>query len=74
MEPTLEHQKNEHVNLAALKPSQMAEILSKAGGRAVGVAEVEQDIERGAPVDAEGNLNLLTYAAWLAKAAQALGH
>lgn len=52
----------------------MAEILSKAGGRAVGVAEVEQDIERGAPVDAEGNLNLLTYAAWLAKAAQALGH
>jgi hypothetical protein len=71
---TLQHEKNESVNLAALTPLQMAEILSKASGRGVDISQIKKDIEDGAPVDSDGNLNLLAYAAWLAKAAQALGH
>lgn len=72
--PTLSNEKNDAVNLAALTPLQMAEILAKASGRGVGVSQIQKDIEDGAPVDSDGNLNLLAYAAWLAKAAQALGH
>lgn len=72
--PTSQQDKNETVNLAALTPEQMAEILSKAGGRAVDIDQVKRDIEAGAPTDDDGNLNMLAYAAWLARDAQALGH
>lgn len=52
----------------------MAEVLTKASGKPVDIHQVEADIQAGAPVDADGNLNLLSYAAWLARAAQAMGH
>jgi hypothetical protein len=70
----LPNDKNESVNLAALTPEQMADILAKAGGRAIDIEQVVRDIEAGAPVDTNGNLNMLAYTAWLARDAQAKGH
>jgi len=66
--------KNESMNLAALSVPQMATILEKAGGKPVDVERIRADIAKGAPVDEHGNVNLLAYAAWLAKEAQAAGH
>jgi hypothetical protein len=71
---TSPHDKNDSVNLAALTPQQMADILSKAGGRPVTEEQVMKDITAGAPADEQGNLNMLAYTAWLARDAQALGH
>ena len=71
---TSQHDKNDSVNLAALTPEQMADVLSKASGRAIDIRQVEKDIADGAPVDEDGRLNMLSYAAWLAQAAQTLGH
>lgn len=71
---TSHNEKNESVNLAALTPEQMAEILTKAGGRPIDIDQVMRDIESGAPVDADGKLNMLAYTAWLARDAQAKGH
>ena len=71
---TSQDDKNDSVNLAALSVDQMADILSKASGKAIDIEQVKKDIADGAPTDADGKLNLLAYAAWLAKAAQQLGH
>jgi hypothetical protein len=71
---TLPHEKNDAINLAALTPEQMADILSKAGGKTIDIDQVARDIEAGAPTDKDGNLNMLAYAAWLAREAQAQGH
>lgn len=71
---TLDPQKNESVNLAALDVPQMVDILAKAGAKDVTEEQVQQDIKDGAPVDAEGKLNLLAYTAWLARSAQHAGH
>lgn len=71
---TQSNHKNESINLAALTPAQMADVLTKASGKPVDIDQVQADIRAGAPVDADGNLNLLAYAAWLAKDAQAMGH
>lgn len=60
--------------MAAMTPQQMALILSKAAGKEIAEEQIKQDIADGAPVDADGNLNMLSYAAWLARAAQASGH
>lgn len=66
-DPSQLNDKNDSVNLAALTVEQMAEILGKAGGFAITAEDVKSDIERGAPADSEGRMNLLAYAAWLAK-------
>jgi hypothetical protein len=71
---TSQDDKNESVNLAALSIEQMADVLSKASGKAIDIRQVQTDVADGAPVDADGKLNLLAYAAWLARAAQQLGH
>jgi hypothetical protein len=70
----LPNEKSDSVNLAALSPEQMADILGKAGGKPLDIDQVRRDIEAGAPVDQDGKLNLLSYAAWLSKVAQAMGH
>jgi len=53
--------------MAALSPAQMADIIGQACGKPLDIDQVLQDIEAGAPVDAEGKINLLHYAAWLAQ-------
>ena len=64
--PELSNQENESVNMAALSPAQLADILGRASNSPLDIDQVLEDIEDGAPVDADGKLNMLTYAAWLA--------
>jgi hypothetical protein len=55
----------------ALSIQQAAQLLSRSSGRPVTVEMLEQDIEDGAPTNADGTLNLVHYAAWLV---QEMGH
>ncbi len=45
----------------------LAKMLSAAGGQAVTVEMIEADIAAGAPTNDGGTVNLVYYAAWLAK-------
>lgn len=55
------------LKLTALAIGDAAKVLSKAGGKLVTEAMLRQDIEAGAPVNADGTLNVIHYAAWLAR-------
>ena len=44
-----------------------ARLLAKAGGEPVTEAMIRADITDGAPTNADGTVNLLHYAAWLAR-------
>jgi len=55
--------------ITALTPAQAAKILAAAGNRRITEAMVRADIEAGAPSNADGTLNLVHYAAWLAREA-----
>lgn len=48
-------------------PEQLASLLSRAGGVKVPLATIQADIEAGAPVQPDGSINLILYAAWLLK-------
>ncbi|MCA9222780.1 MAG: hypothetical protein KDA71_20805 [Planctomycetales bacterium] len=60
---------NEELNPNAMTAEQTAALFSKLRRRRVPVAEIEADIEDGAPTTAAGRLNLLTYTAWMLKEA-----
>ena len=51
----------------ALTVAQTAKVLSAAGGRRITEAMVRADIDAGAPVNPDGTMNLVHYAAWLAR-------
>lgn len=51
---------------SALKPKQLAELLTKAGGRHITEQHIRDDVARGAPTNGDGTLNLIHYTAWLA--------
>jgi len=56
----------------ALSPSAMtlqqaARVLVAVGARYATVENIRRDIETGAPVNADGTVNLVHYAAWLAR-------
>jgi len=55
--------------ITALTPAQAARILAAAGQRRITEAMVKADVEAGAPTNADGSLNLIHYAAWLAREA-----
>lgn len=44
-----------------------ARLLTRTGGDPVSEAMLQADIDAGAPVNADGTLNLVHYAAWLVK-------
>ena len=50
-----------------LTPEQAAKLLSAAAKVKVPVAQIEKDIENGAPRNADGTISLIGYAAWLVK-------
>ncbi|TWU61969.1 hypothetical protein [Crateriforma conspicua] len=60
---------NEELNPNAMTVEQTAALFSKLRRRRVPVAEIEADIEAGAPTNGAGHLNLLTYTAWMLKEA-----
>lgn len=51
--------------ITALAPAKVAEILRRSGARHATPEAVQADIEAGAPVNADGTVNLIEYAAWL---------
>ena len=55
--------------ITALTPAQAAKILAAAGNRRITEAMVRADLEAGAPANADGTVNLVHYAAWLAREA-----
>jgi hypothetical protein len=58
------------VNPLAIPVAELASMLSKVSGRTVTAEQVRADLERGAPSLPDGRVNLVHYAAWLAREAQ----
>lgn len=56
-----------NLKLTALPPETVVKILRQAGSRTVDAESLSADIASGAPVNSDGTINLITYAAWLAK-------
>lgn len=50
----------------AMTIQQLAEFLTQSGGRKIAASALAADVEAGAPVNGDGTVNLLKYAAWLA--------
>ena len=57
----------DRVDPGALSVEQIARLLTAAGGKTVSERTVRAHIEAGAPVSAEGRLNLVHYVAWLVR-------
>lgn len=55
------------LKITALSVADLTKLLKHAGSRTVSEEAVRSDIEAGAPVNADGTVNLITYAAWLIK-------
>ena len=51
----------------ALSPADVARLLSAAGGQTVDEETLQADVDAGAPINDDGTLNLVHYAAWLVK-------
>jgi len=51
----------------ALNLADAARLLSRVGGQPVTEAMLQADLEAGAPANADGTINLVHYAAWLAR-------
>ncbi len=56
------------INPLALPIADAAQLLSKAGARQIRVDQIEADVAAGAPMNRDGTINLVTYAAWLSRA------
>ena len=54
-------------SLTALTVAQVSQVLSAAGGRRITEDMLRADIDAGAPVNADGTMNLVHYAAWLVR-------
>jgi len=51
----------------------LARLLTAAGGEMITAGMIEADVESGAPANADGTLNLVSFAAWLVKGMAARG-
>ena len=58
---------NAGINPNAMSPSDVARVLSRVGGHPVTLVMLEADIAAGAPMNTDGTMSLLHYAAWLVK-------
>ena len=61
------------INPASLSIEDMSRLLSAGGGRKVTPEQVQADLDAGAPVGKDGRMNLVHYAAWLAREMQSDG-
>ena len=57
----------ESIRLTALPKESVVRLLKQAGSTRASAELVEADIAAGAPVNDDGTMNLLEYAAWLLK-------
>jgi len=53
--------------ITSLTIGQTAKVLSAAGGRRITEEMLRADIDAGAPVNQDGSINLIHYAAWLVR-------
>ena len=51
----------------ALSIADAARLLSRVGGRPVTESMLQDDVDDGAPVNADGTIHLVHYAAWLVR-------
>ena len=51
----------------AIAVADAARLLSAAGGHPVTPEQIQTDLDAGAPVNGDGTINLVHYAAWLVK-------
>jgi hypothetical protein len=58
---------DERVDPSALTPEQLARVLRASRARMATAATVHDDIDDGAPTNADGTLNLVHYVAWLVR-------
>jgi len=58
------------VNPLAIPVAELAAMLTKVSGRTVTVEQVQLDLANGAPATPDGQVNLVLYAAWLAREVQ----
>jgi hypothetical protein len=58
---------SERLQPTSLTVEHVSRLLTAAGGRPVTEEMVRKDIEAGAPVNADGTINLVHYASWLVK-------
>ena len=54
-------------SLTALTVAQAAKVLSAAGGRRITEDMLRADVDAGAPLNADGTLNVVHYTAWLVR-------
>jgi len=55
------------LNPTALPVADAAQLLSAAGGQRVTAEMIQADVDAGAPVNGDGTINLVLYAAWLVR-------
>jgi hypothetical protein len=60
-------QGSENLKITALPLVDLAALLSRVGGKPVTAEMIRADIDAGAPANPDGTMNLIHYAAWLAK-------
>lgn len=53
------------ISLVALTKEQLIELLTKVGSSTISAESLDADIAQGAPVNEDGTINLIHYAAWL---------
>ena len=61
------------LNPTAMSVAEVAKLLSAGGGKKISPEEVQADIDAGAPVNANGKINLVHYTAWLLREMQTGG-
>ena len=55
------------IKLTAINIPDFVKLLKQAGSRHASEESIRQDVEKGAPVNHDGSINLIHYAAWLIK-------
>ena len=60
-------QGSESLKITALPLADVAALLSRVGGKPVTADMIRADIDAGAPVNPDGTMNLIQYAAWLVR-------
>jgi hypothetical protein len=58
---------NNQLKITALNIDDATKLLEHSGSRYASADNIRKDIAAGAPVNPDGTINLITYAAWLVK-------
>jgi hypothetical protein len=62
-----DHDQPGGLNPNSLTPANVARLLTRVGGQPVADEMIEADLAAGAPLNGDGTINLVHYAAWLVR-------